>query len=167
MFSVGDLVVYGIHGVCRVTDLEQRTVDGKQLKYLVLHPVNGTQSRYLVPTHNELALKKLRPVLSRTALEEILHSSQVRENVWIEDENLRKQRYRELIAGSDRIALLQMVRCLHIHKQQIETEGKKFHLCDEGFLRDAQRLLNAEFALVLGIEPQQVAEYVLSVMERY
>ena len=165
MFSVGDLVVYGVHGVCRITDLEKRIVDRRQLEYLVLQPADGTDSRYFVPTHNEAALKKLQPVLSRQALEEILHSSKVRENVWIEDENQRKLRYRELITGSDRVALLQMVRCLHIHKQQIEVAGRKFHLCDENFLRDAERLLSSEFALVLDIEPQQVAGYVLSALE--
>lgn len=165
MFSVGDLVVYGIHGVCKITDLEKRTVDRRQLEYLVLQPADGTDSRYLVPTHNETALKKLQPVLSRQALEEILHSDQIRENVWIEDENQRRQRYRELIVGSDRVALLQMVHCLHVHKQQIAVAGRKFHLCDETFLRDAERLLSSEFALVLGIEQQQVAGYVLSAME--
>lgn len=165
MFAVGDLVVYGVHGVCRITELEKRTVDRKQLEYLVLEPTDGSGSRFLVPTHNEIALNKLQPVLSRQVLEEILHSSLVRENVWIEDENQRKQRYRELITGSDRIALLQMVHCLHIQKERIAAARRKFHLCDENFLRDAQRLLSSEFALVLDMEPQQVAEYVISAME--
>mgnify|MGYP002517196277 CR=1 FL=1 len=40
-----------------------------------------------------------------------------------------------------------------------------FHLCDENFLRDAQRLLSVEFALVLGIAPEQVGEYVVRAME--
>lgn len=165
MFSPGDLVVYGVHGVCRITELEKRTVDRKVLEYLVLEPTDGTLSRYFVPTHNEAALKKLQPVLSRQELEEILHSTQVRENVWIDDENQRKQRYRELISGSDRVALLQMVRCLHVHKKQITAVGRKFHQCDENFLRDAERLLDSEFALVLGLEPGQVGEYVITAME--
>ena len=38
MYQVGEKVVYGIHGVCRVADLEERIIDRKHLTYLVLAP---------------------------------------------------------------------------------------------------------------------------------
>jgi CarD family transcriptional regulator len=75
----------------------------------------------------------------------------VRENVWIEDENRRKLRYRELITAGDRKELLQMVHTLHRHKEELALIGRKFHLCDDNFLHDAEKLLNSEFSRVLGI----------------
>lgn len=164
MYNIGDLVMYGIHGACRITDTEERTADHRPVRYLVLEPLEQTGARFLIPTHNEAALAKLRPVLSREDLDTLLGSPEVRQDAWIADENQRKQYYRELISSGDRTALLRMVRTLHRHKEAQAAAGRKFHLCDDNFLRDAERLLNAEFALVLGIAPQEVGEYVLTAL---
>lgn len=166
MFEVGDLVMYGIHGACRITETEERMVDRVKRSYLVLVPVDQSAARFLVPTHNEAALAKLRRVMSREELDALLRSDAVRADAWIPDENQRKQHYRALISGGDRTALLQMVHTLHKHKAAQTAAGRKFHLCDENFLRDAQRLITAEFALILQIQPSQVEEYVLSVFSQ-
>lgn len=165
MFQIGDHVLYGIHGVCVIEDELERTVERKQVRYYVLEPLEQAGAQYFIPTHNEAALSKLRHVMSRDDLEQLLKSDEVRRNVWIEEENARKQRYRELISSGDRLALLQMICTLHKHKQAQTDAGRKFHLCDENFLRDAERLLNAEFSLVLGIDKDQVSAYVLQVMQ--
>lgn len=162
MYQVGDLVIYGIHGVCTITDVEERTVDRKKIQYLVLEPREQCGSRYLVPCGNPNAMAKLRPVLSRQELEALLDSGEVRRNVWIPDENQRKQHYKKLINSGDRAALLQMVCTLHAYRKAQAAAGRKFHLCDENFLRDAQRLLSTEFSVVLGIAPAEVTDYVLS-----
>ena len=43
--------------------------------------------------------------------------------------------------------------------------GRKFHLCDENFLRDAEKLLSSEFALILGVAPNQVQDYIVSALK--
>ena len=164
MYQSGDYVVYGIHGVCRVLQQEQQNVDRRQVTYLVLEPLEQAGARFLVPAHNQAALAKLRPVLSYEELDALLHSREVRENAWIADENRRKQHYRELINSGDRMALLRMVRTLHLQKSAQAAAGRKFHMCDDNFLRDAERLLNSEFSLILGIEPNEVSSYVLSAL---
>ena len=164
MFQIGDFVVYGIHGVCRIVETEERTVDYKQVSYFVLEPAEQSGARYLIPMHNHAALGKLRPVLSREELNDLLRSEAVHVQEWIPDENRRKQTYRELIGSGDRAALIRMVGALHRHRAVQAAAGRKFHLCDENFLRDAEKILNAEFSMVLGIEPGQVENYILTVM---
>lgn len=164
VYQIGEKVLYGIHGICRISDTEERMVDRVKRQYLVLEPVDQTGAKYFVPTHNAAALAKLRPILSREALEALLRSEEVKQEAWIADENARKQAYRELINSGDRTALIRMVGSLHRHKQEQIAAGRKFHLCDDNFLRDAEKLLSAEFSLVLGIEPGQVGSYVLQAM---
>ena len=164
MYQIGDVVMYGIHGVCTVVDVEKRTVDRKQMQYLVLEPQGQTGSRYFVPSGNPNAMAKLQPMLSRQQLDELLASEEVRRDGWIADENQRKQHYRELINSGDRVALLRMIRTLNLHKKQQAAVGRKFHLCDENFLRDAQRLIETEFSVVLGIPSGDVRDYVLEKM---
>lgn len=160
MYQPGDQVLYGIHGVCNVLDIEKRRVDRKNVEYFVLQPKEQPGARFYVPTQNQAAVAKLRKMISAEELEKLLSSADVRQNVWIADENQRKQCYRNLINGGDRTALLQMVYTLHQHKQAQIAAGKKFHLCDENFLNDAEKLLSAEFSLVLNISPGDVGAYI-------
>lgn len=160
MFQQGDRVVYGSHGVCQIVGTEVRSIDRKKVEYFALEPLDQPGSRFYVPTQNPAALAKLHPVLDAEALQTLLHSDEVRQGAWIDDENRRKNRYRELINSGDRASLLCMVGALHRHRQAQKSQGRKFHLCDENFLRDAEKLLNSEFSLVLGIERSEVGEYV-------
>lgn len=162
MYQIGDKVVYGVHGVCMVVDQEERVVDRKRLTYLALEPVGQDGSRYLVPTHNAAAMAKLRSMLSREELDAIWQSEEVMADGWIRDENLRKQTYRELIGSGDRTKLMQMIRTLYRHKAQQTSAGKKVHLCDDNFLRDAEKLLASEVSIVMDMEPDQAKQYIRS-----
>lgn len=166
MFQVGDQVVYGSHGVCRIVGEEERLIDRKRIRYFALEPASQPGTRFLVPSENPAALAKLRHLISREELDALLSSPEVRESCWIADENARKQRYRELIVSCDRVALLRMIHTLHAHKRKQIESGRKFHLCDENFLHDAEKLLTAEFSLVLNIDPSEVKGYILSELER-
>ena len=165
MHQRGDQVLYGIHGICNIVDLEMRKIDKKSIEYYVLEPVEQPGTRFYVPTQNPAAVAKLRPIITQEELNDMLRSNDTCADVWIADENQRKQQYRDLITSGDRAALIQMVHTLHRHKEKQAAAGRKFHLCDESFLRDAERLLNAEFSLVLNIDQEDVGRYVQSVIK--
>lgn len=166
MFQIGDQVVYGSHGVCSILDLEERIVDRKKIQYFALAPMDQPGTRYYVPSENPAALAKMRPLITRDDLQQLLSSDEIRRNCWVADENQRKQRYRELINGNDRVALLQMIYSLHQHKTEQTAAGRKFHLCDENFLRETEKILNAEFALVLDIRQSEVEDYIIATLEK-
>ena len=162
MLQIGSQVVYGIHGVCSIIEVEVRRLDRKQVEYFVLEPVDQPGSRYYVPTQNAVALSKLRSLLTKEELEKLLVSDDARRDVWVCDENHRKQRFREIVNNGDRAELLSMIRCLQRHRENQLAAGRKFHLTDENFLRDAQKILSSEFRLVLGIPQSEVAAYIES-----
>ena len=162
MYRIGDSVVYGVHGVCMVVDQEEWIIDRKRHMYLVLEPASRDGSRYLVPTHNANAMAKLRRMLTKEEMETLVNSEEVMRDGWIADEGQRKQAYRELISSGDYAKLMQMVHTLYRHKAAQAASGKKCHLCDENFLRDAEKLLIGEVSIVLGIEPEQAKQYLRS-----
>lgn len=159
MYQIGDKVLYGMQGVCVVTDQEKRVVDKKTVTYLVLEPVGQEGSRYLVPTHNEAAMAKLRKILTKEELATLLDSPEVRNQEWIQDENHRKQLYRELISSGDRLRLMQMVHTLYNHRSAQKASGRKCHLCDENFLRDAEKLLSGEISLVMELDAEGARQF--------
>lgn len=160
MFEIGDKVVYGSHGVCCVMGSEERTADRKKMTFLVLEPVQKDGSRYMVPTHNPTAMGKLKRILTKEEMDVLFHSESVHRNGWIQNENERKQTYRELIGSGDREGLMCMVHTLYGHRAAQIEAGRKCHLCDENFLRDAEKLLSSEVSVVMGIEPVQARQYI-------
>lgn len=159
MYQIGDKVLYGMHGVCDVVDLEKRLIDQTMVEYLVLEPAGQTGSRYLVPAHNEAAMKKVHRILAKEEMEALLSSVEVRSGTWIQDEGQRKQCYRELIHCGDRMRLLQMVCSLYRYRAAQTAAGKKFHMCDENFLRDAEKIICSELAITLGMTTNEAKEY--------
>ena len=159
MYQLGDKVVYGSHGVCCVVGQEERVVDKRKVTYLALEPVGQGGSRFLVPTHNAAAMSKLSHMLKPEELEALLQPEKNSGDVWIRDENQRKQSYREMISAGDRQKLPAMIRALYRHKDAQQAAGKKVHLCDENFLRDAERLLANEISIVLDMEPDRAKQY--------
>lgn len=162
MYQVGELVVYGIHGVCRVAEEEKKTIDRKKVTYLVLEPVNQSGSRFLVPAHNAAVMAKLRPVLTPDGMEKLLTSEEVRTAHWITDEGKRKQLYRELVSSTDAIRLASMIYTLYHHKAEQLAAGKKVHQSDDNFLRDAEKLLINEAAVVFNWDTDRAKQYIRS-----
>ena len=162
MYLVGDQVVYGIHGVCRVSALEEQTVDRKKCTFLVLEPIGQGESRFLIPTHNQVAMSKLRKVMTRQELDAMLGDKRMHEGSWTEPENQRKQIYRELLGSCDRLALLQMICTVNRHKQAQFAAGKKLHQCDDNFLRDGIRLAAGEIAVIMDLDHSQAMAYLKS-----
>lgn len=165
MYHVGDQVVYGIHGVCRVIDQEEQVVDRKRVSYLVLEPIGQSDSKFLVPTHSQVAMSKLKPMLTREELEAMLTSDEVCVDGWIRDEGQRKQTYRELITSGDRVRLMCMVRSIYRHKAVQAAAGKKCHLSDDNFLRDAEKLLIGEVSVVLNMDAEEAKVYLRSYLK--
>lgn len=165
MFEQGQKVVYGIHGVCQIIGSEIKTVDHNSVSYYVLEPLDQAGARYYVPKENPAALAKMSPLLTRQELDSLLTDVEGAENVWIADENQRKQRFRELISSGDRRSMILMVRSLHVHKKEQQKQGRKFHLSDENFLRDAEKLLSSEFSAILGIPAYDVTQYLTERLE--
>ncbi len=160
MYKIGDMVVYGIHGVCRIAQLETQRVNHKKVEYFVLEPISQSTSRYFVPSKNEAALAKLRHILKKEEIEDLLQSKDTCEDCWNEDENFRKQTYKELLSSCDCAAMIRMLRTLQNHKKETLACGKKFHISDANFMRDAEKVIYSEFSLVLGIPYDQVEKYI-------
>lgn len=165
MFQIGEKVMYGVHGVCLVAAQEVKQVAHKTVTYLVLEPLGKDSARYLVPVQNPAALAKLRRMLSREELYGMLESQEVKAGLWVEQENLRKQSYRELISGTDTFALMQAIYAAYRHREAQAAARKKLHQCDENFLRDAEKVLVEEIAQVLDLTQSEAKQLLRSKLQ--
>ena len=58
-----------------------------------------------------------------------------------------------------------MIHTLHKHRQQQLEIGRKLHMCDENFLRDAEKLVGSEIALALRISKNEVEQIIKNAIE--
>lgn len=167
MFQVNDVIIYGTQGVCQITGTEEKTVDGKKKTYFVLKPVADMTSTVFVPTDNELVLKKMRRLLTKDKIHKLIDSMPDDNAVWVENENERRELYKNILAKGDHSELIKMIKAIYEHKKEREVEGKRLHMSDERFFKDAEQILYNEFQYVLELETKNdLMNYILSRIEK-
>ena len=159
MYQPNDLVIFGIHGVCRVLPSQAMEVDGKTAYFLALEPLMHGGGKILIPEDNPAALGKLSPLLSERELEALTDLPTVRDGRWEPNENLRKQRHKELISGVDREGLLREICTLYRKKKSLAESGKRMRQSDGNFLSDAQKRICGEIAAVKNLPPEVAMRY--------
>lgn len=160
MLNIGDTVLYGATGVCRVEGVTQREIGRETKEYFVLKPLASERNSVLVPTDNEALLKKARKILSKKEITEIIARVPECDDIWIEDETARREAFSEIIHSGDRLKLMLMVRSLYRRGLARNAEGKRLHIFDERILGEGERLLHDEFSAVLSIPANEVADFI-------
>ena len=165
MYQVGDTVLYGAEGVCLIDGIADKDFGGEKRAYYVLKPVHQDGATYYLPVGSQAANLKMRRVLSAPEIYELIRIMPDESEIWIEDENQRKLKYKEIIQSGDRLEIIKLIKTLYLHREELKEEGKKFHLCDERLMKDAAKLLYDEFAHVLNILPEEVQPFILEQVE--
>ena len=158
MFQPGEYVLYGLHGVCRILCYEMHDSRENATEYYVLEPVDQVGTRYYIPIH-KAAADQLRAIMTPEELVGIIRSSTC-DDPWIDNINLRKQHYRQILCSGNRADLIKMMQIVCARREQLQAARRRLPQCDEGFLKDAKRILDAEFALVFGLPSDQVVTYI-------
>ena len=156
--------MYGTDGLCRINDIVERNFGGSTAPYYVLQLVYRRGSVIYVPVGNEKLESKMRTLISKDECIELINSIKGETEIWIDSENERKTRYREILAGEDRRELVRMIKTLYEHRRNQECCGKKMHMTDQKILKDAERIFYDEIAHNLDIQPGEVHQYILNVM---
>lgn len=163
MFQINDVIVYGAQGVCAIADIEEKTVNGIKKQYFVLRPVNDRGATIFAPTDNVHVLQKMRKLLTAEQIHSLIDSMADEDATWVEDEAVRKKVYKEIISGGDHRELIRMIKAIYAHKVQREAQGKRLHMSDERFFKDAEQILYNEFQYVLQLSGKdELMTYILS-----
>lgn len=165
MYQIGETVLYGTEGVCTIAEVREMKIGRERASYYVLQPVYREGATIFVPLANEALLAKMRPLLSAAEIDGLLQCVRRDEPAWIEDAAQRKEEFHRILTAGDRKELLVMIRTLYRHREALQKTGKRLRTNDDQMLRDAEKLLNDEFALVLNIKPREVSEYIRSRLE--
>ena len=158
-YQVGDMILYGTQGVCRIAEIAERDFSGNSMLYYILKPVFDERSTLYVPVYGEAA-DKLRRILSVPEVYKLIKAMPDEDTIWIENEAVRRKKHKEIISQGDRQELDKLIKTIYLHDKKQKAIGKKLHVADERFMKDAEKILYDEFAYVLNIEPDQVVTFI-------
>ena len=165
MFQINDVVVYGAQGVCKIIGTQDQKIDGANKTYFVLKPADDRGATFYVPTWNEKALAKMRKVMTKQDVDALIDSMPKKKPVWIANENERKETYKRILAGGNQAQIISMIQAIYLHKKEREAEGKRLHMSDEHFMKDAEQLLYNEWQYVLNVDKAGLMAYIFKRIE--
>ena len=104
-------------------------------------------------------------VLIYPSVDTLIDSMPNKKPAWIENENERKETYKRILAGGNQAQIISMIQAIYLHKKEREAEGKRLHMSDEHFMKDAEQLLYNEWQYVLNVDKAGLMAYIFERIE--
>lgn len=154
MFKVGEIVNYGIEGVCVIKDI--RTENFRSLKakeeYYILSPIKTPSSLIYVPVSNKLLTDRMRKLLSHDEIVGLVEELRDRRFDWISDSRVRNAEFKRILGEADRVSLIILVNTIVARMRSTDLNEKRTTLSDESILKHAQKMLFDEFSQTCDIK---------------
>ena len=160
MYNVGDFVMYGTFGICKIDSIEKRDLTGVEQEYYILKHTNSDKNIFYVPTDNAAAVSKMRPVCSKAEVDSLISHMNSEKPIWIANDVKRKEEYSRIIKDADKHEIIRLIKTLYLRRKELAESGKKLRSTDENYLSLAENMLFEEFAFALDIDRSEVVEYI-------
>ena len=166
MYQIGDYVVKANNGICRIEKmmhLEGMDVDKQKLYYLLI-PLSDVNMKIYVPVDN--GEKVLRKVLSTEEAWELIKDIPNIEEICIENEKQREEKYKEAIRECNPKKLVSIIKTMYKRKQKRDAMGKKNTATDERYFKLAEEHLYAELAFALEKNKNEMCKFIEETIEK-
>lgn len=161
MFDVGDFVVFGSDGVCRVEAVGNLDIDGvsRDKQYYTLAPVGKIgNGRIFAPVDGKRVT--MRKVVNLDEANELINDINAIGCLKVLDEKKREERYKEVIQHCDLREVIQLIKEIYERKKVRDAAGKKLTAVDERYFAIAENCLYSELSLPLKMEKSELREYI-------
>ena len=160
MFKIGDIIVYGNAGVCKVEEIGtpdlKSVTDDKD--YYTLTPYYSDRSRIFTPCDNDRVI--MRPVISSKEAKCIMESIPESELVEVAEEKHREDIYKSVMKECDCSRFVSLLKTIYIRKETRLREGKKVTSSDEKYFNMAREKLCDELAVAMSLDREKVCAMV-------
>lgn len=165
MYQIGEFIVYGNNGVCEVIDIGPINIGGvnKNTKYYTLKPIYESGNIF-VPVDTPVFI---RSVSTYDEVQDLIKSIPSINEIEYDEKNVRllQSHYMKLLEARDCKSLLTILAITENKKSIAVKSGRKFGQIDDKFMKIARGLIDDEFSVVLGIQKEDVEEYIKEKIE--
>lgn len=155
MFKIGDTVVYGAQGICKIDSVETKLIGRQKQDYYVLKPIFNQNTSVFVPVDNEALTAKMLSALTKSQINGLAKKVTDIDVIKASDENQKRELYKSILSSSNRERLVSLIKTIRFERDTRREAGKKLNISDEQTLRKAESLLYNEIAFVFSVEPDE------------
>ncbi len=160
MFKIGDYVVYGSTGICRIEDITHLDigVGNSDKLYYVLVPGDGRGGRSFLPVDNTKVV--LRAVISREEALELIDKIPQIERIGVGNDKQREEKYKELARQCDCESWVTIIKTIYVRRQERIAQGKKITATDDKYCRIAEDSLYSELGFAMGKNKDEMEVFI-------
>ncbi len=161
MLNVGECVIYGSHGLCRVRDIliPSFLERGNEKEYYQMISAVDTGSVLYVPVDG--AEDKVRDVITADEAEDLIDEIEYAPELELPEGKKAEPAIMSVIKRNIADEMMSLVKSLRKIKAVREAEGKKFAALNEKYLNIAEKLLYTELAFSLETEKDDIKRRIL------
>lgn len=157
-FKAGDYMMYGTVGVCQVKEISRLSFMRDKKLYYTLVPVFDRGSMIYIPVDNQKVV--MRPVISREEAEVFIEQLPKFQVEKYANRNERLQACKEMLVSGDKEKWAAMVNGLFQLGMNKRERGRSLTINEAESMKKAENLLFGELAVALGLQVDQVPEYI-------
>ena len=160
MFQVGEYVLYGINGICRVAEVGPSPYDKEDTRtfYLLIPVNNPMHSTIYTPVDNDRV--PMRRLMTKEEIDALIEAIPDIETLTVPVEKQRREIYRAVVGALRPEGYVQVIKTVNRRREELATARKHFPVTDLEYGRLARHLLCSECAHVLGISETEADAYI-------
>lgn len=166
MYQVGQYIVYGFEGVCRVEAIGPVDIKGtrQDVDYYTLTTVYQNGKLYIPVESGAYS----RPVITREQADQLIADMPNIDAEVIEINNVRllTERYQAFLKSNDCREWVKLIRSIRAKCVKAAEKGRRLGQVDERCLKQAEEKLHAELAIALDIPVKEVRDYITKTLEK-
>jgi len=162
VFKVNDYIVYGLTGVCQITDIEKdKDINGNEIDYYVLRPVYNNINNMIIKLPMNNPKLSIRAILTKDEALSLITTMPEQETIWTDDDRQRNANFKTALRSGKNEEWIKIINTLYLEREARSVDGRKLNKTDEEILSIAENHLNQELAIALNISPDEVVSYIL------
>lgn len=161
--DIGEMVIYGSNGVCRIADIRRLCFPhiGEEKLYYVLEPQFTSETIY-APMDTE---KMMRPLMTSEQVHDLIHQMPHIEQQPIRSSGALNEWCQEVMQLNQSEEVIRLIKSIYAKNEAALLKGKKIGQIDQRCMQKAEELLYGEFSVVLGIPREDVKDYISEEIE--
>ena len=160
MFAIGEYIVYGTNGICRVEDICASPYDKTDTRtFYLLVPLNNPMSSTIYTPVDNVRVP-MRRLMTLEEIEELILSMPNIQLLSVPIEKQRREIYRTTIGELRPEGYVSVIKTVHTRRKQLLAAHKHFPVSDMEYGRLAKHLLYSELAHVLGMDEERIEPYI-------
>lgn len=159
MYQIGDLIIYGNHGVCKIDEVGVPEIPGLDSGrvYYTLSPLYEV-GKIFTPRDSNVFM---RPVMTYEEAQKLITLiPSIDEYDCNDNIKFLEESYKESLQTHECTDLIKVIKTIYTRKAATCSKGKKVSQIDDKFMKIAEDLLYGEFAVALSMPRKSVKNYI-------